>query len=141
MAASERKDKKASWMKETSDSVSEVIMNGVFSSGKYSTRRYRLDFYRGRLAKAKIEAFYYEEMIRLEERLDLEGRSTTAGGSYEELLAEVQELRLRERSSESGPVKKVKKEKKEKKEFNSLDEDSDGESVVFAESVVFSGGD
>ena len=105
-------------MKETSERVSQVIMNGVFSSGKEETRRYRLDFYRGRLAVARIEASYYEEMIRLEEGKDSERRSREVDGSYEELLAEVQEWRLRERNSRGLSVKKE-------------DSDADSGSIVY----------
>ena len=55
---------------------------------------------------ARIEASYYEEMIRLEEGKDSERRSREVDGSYEELLAEVQEWRLRERNSRGSSVKK-----------------------------------
>ena len=55
-------------MKDVETKLSEAIRIGVRSSGKHETRRYRIEFFRAQLTKAKLEACYYEQMLQLEEQ-------------------------------------------------------------------------
>ena len=43
------------WMKELQETLSTVVTNGTRSSGKDSTRRYRVAMYREKLAAARVE--------------------------------------------------------------------------------------
>lgn len=87
-------------MKETETRVSQAVNLGVWSSGKDSTRRYRVEFYLGRVMKAKIEVDYYEKMLRLEEqKASLAARSLgPVDVECEELAAEIRVLRLQEQA-------------------------------------------
>lgn len=86
-------------MKDVETKVSAAIAIGVRSSGKDSTRRYRVDIYREWLTKAKVEAQYCEEMLRLEEQKAGEGADRRPGSQEaecSELAAEIRVLRLQE---------------------------------------------
>ena len=55
-------------MKNVETKLSEAIAIGTRSSGKDETRRYRMEFYRAQLVKARVETFYYEQLLQLEEQ-------------------------------------------------------------------------
>jgi hypothetical protein len=61
---------KGPWQSDVEKKLAEAIELGVRSSGKAETREYRVAYYTGRLAKAKVEVKYYEEMLRLEEAIE-----------------------------------------------------------------------
>jgi hypothetical protein len=67
--------------------LAEAIEIGVRSSGKPETRQYRVMYYTGRLAKAKLEVEFFEGMLRLEEAMeDIPGRYDRESLDLEEKL-------------------------------------------------------
>ena len=87
-------------MRETETRLSKATSLGVWSSGKDSTRRYRMDFYLGQLTKAKLEVCHYEAMVRLEEqKADLRVRSFgPVDVECDALAAQIRLLRLQEQA-------------------------------------------
>ena len=86
------------WMRDTVGKLGEAIGIGVRSSGKRSTRGYRVRFYTERLSQAKIEVAFYEELLRLEE--EQESLSRRYDREMEVLEDELRKLELREQLME-----------------------------------------
>ena len=64
------------WKNQVETKLSQCIGIGVGSSGKDETRRYREEFFLGKLAMARMEGHYYEEMLRLERDMaEVRGRA------------------------------------------------------------------
>jgi hypothetical protein len=55
-------------MRDVEEKLSAMIETGVRSSSKAETRGYRVEFYLQQLAAARTKAFYFEEMLRLEQQ-------------------------------------------------------------------------
>jgi hypothetical protein len=63
------------WQRDVEKKLAEAVEIGVRSSGKPETRQYRVTYYTGKLAKAKLEVEYFESMLRLEDAMeDIPGR-------------------------------------------------------------------
>jgi hypothetical protein len=88
---------KGPWMRDVEKKLSEAIEIGVRSSGKASTRQYRVRFYTERLMKAKLEVAFFEHLLELEEDMEtLPGRY----GECRKLEEELRALDLKDRVEE-----------------------------------------